>query len=264
MLPQLIDTHAHLDEEAFRGDLDDVIRRARDAGVCHIITIGITAATSENAVRISEQHSGVSAVVGIQPNYTTQAKPGEWETVCDLATHQQVVAIGETGLDRYWDYAPADVQADYFDRHLQLAQELNKPVVIHCRDAEAEVVSQLRCAAGTAHLHGVMHSFAGDAATADACLELGLHISFSGMVTYRRNDKLREVASMVPAERLLIETDAPYLTPVPLRGKKKRNEPCFVVHTAQCMAAARRISIDELARQTTAGARRLFGIDAQL
>ncbi|MBX3438736.1 MAG: TatD family hydrolase [Planctomycetaceae bacterium] len=253
-----IDTHAHLDEQTFDVDRDDVLAKAREAGVERVLTIGITVATSRAAVALAEAYDDVFAVVGIQPNYVSQVQADDWETIEELARHPRVVGIGETGLDRYWDYAPIDLQQEFFDRHLELSRRVNKPFVVHCREAEADVVAQLRRAAAMGALHGVMHSFCGDVETAAACIAMGLHISFAGMLTYKRNVELRAVATTIPRDRLLIETDAPYLAPVPLRGK--RNEPAHVVHTARCLAELLEISLDDLAQQTTDNARRLFSL----
>ena len=209
-------------------------------------------------MELSERFPNVHAVVGVQPNYVHETAPDDRDAIRVLATHPRVVAVGETGLDRYWDHAPLDLQRAWFDWHLNLAGEVGKPFVIHCREAEAEVVEQLRTFAGGRELSGVMHSFAGDRATADACLALGLHLSFSGMLTYSKNDALRAVAAAAPADRLLVETDSPYLTPHPLRGKQRRNEPALVVHTAAVLAEVRGVTPDEIARLTTANARRLF------
>jgi len=280
MTHTLFDTHAHLDEDAFAGDLADVVQRAVDAGVSRIVTIGTTAESSRRAVEIATQFPGtVFAAVGIQPNYASEAKPGDWDAIVALAAEPCVVAVGETGLDRYWDFAPIDLQVEYFRRHLELSRKLDKPFVVHCRDAEADVVAELRRAAtrtlpasgsldagDPAHpsragsLRGVMHSFSGDSQTAAACLELGLHVSFAGMLTYKKNDDLRRTAAEIPRERLLVETDAPYLTPVPLRGKLKRNEPANVVHIAACLAEIHGLPPEEMAAMTTANAERLFGL----
>lgn len=255
---QLIDTHAHLDEVAFQTDREEVLDRARAAGVTRILSIGITVETSRAAVELASVLPGVHAVVGIQPNYVAQCEPDDFSRIEELAGQPHVVGIGETGLDRYWDYAPLDLQQQYFRQHIALAAERDLPFVVHCREAEAETVSLLREMAAGGTLSGVMHSFCGDQATAEACLDLGLHISFAGMVTYKKNEALREVAATIPAERLLVETDSPYLTPVPLRGKQKRNEPANVVHTAACLAEVRGTGPEELAALTTANAERLF------
>jgi len=255
--PLLIDTHAHLDEEAFDADRADVVARAQAGGIFRIVTIGTTAATSRAAVSIAAQFPSVFAAVGIQPNYAAQTKAGDWEAIEDLAQEPKVVAIGETGLDRYWDYAPFDVQVEYFQRHIGLAQNLKRPFVVHCRDAEAETVAQLREAAGRGPLQGVMHSFTGSLETAKACLELGLYISLAGMLTYKKSQALRDLVREIPLDRIVVETDSPYLAPQPMRGK--RNEPAFVRVTANALAELAGISQDEFARQSTANACRLFG-----
>ncbi|MGC1275352.1 MAG: TatD family hydrolase [Planctomycetaceae bacterium] len=255
---QLFDTHCHLDEPAFDGDRDDTMARARSIGVVGMLTIGTTAGSSVAAVELASRHDDVFAAVGIQPNYVAEEKPGDWDRIVALAGEPQVVAIGETGLDRYWDYTPFESQGEAFDRHLELSRTIGKPFVVHCREAETDVVAQLRNAAAAGPLHGVMHSFSGDLATAEACLELGLFISFAGMVTFKRNDALRAVAKAVPLDRILIETDAPYLAPMPHRGK--RNEPGYIAHTAAVLAEAHGMAPVEFALATTANARRLFGI----
>jgi TatD DNase family protein len=260
-LAPLIDTHAHLDEEAFDGDRADVLARAESAGITRIVTIGTTADTSQWSVAIASEFPSVFAAVGIQPNYAAQAKAGDWETIECLAASARVVAIGETGLDRYWDYAPFDVQVDYFQRHIALADDLNLPFVVHCREAEADVVEQLRLAAARTPLKGVMHSFTGSLETARACLELGLYISFAGMVTYKKSQALRDLVKDLPLDRILVETDSPYLAPQPMRGK--RNEPSFVRVTANTLAELAGISQDEFARQTTSNACRLFGFSLE-
>lgn len=260
MMLQFIDTHCHLDEDAFAADRDAVVGHALDSGVAALVTIGTTAASSARAVELAHRHTSVFAAVGIQPNYTAEAQPNDFARIEELAVEDKVVAIGETGLDRYWDFAGIDVQVEFFRRHLKLARDRKLPFVVHCREAEADVIAELRRDAIAGPLAGVMHSFCGDWDAARICLDLGLHISFAGMVTYKKNDELRRVAAAVPLDRLLVETDAPYLAPVPQRGK--RNEPAFVRHTAQCLAEIHGISLQELASQTTANARRLFRLPA--
>jgi TatD DNase family protein len=255
---ELFDTHAHLDEEAFRVDRDEVIERGVRSGLAAIVTIGTTAESSRRAVEIASRYPAVYAAVGIQPNYVAEARPGDWEEIEELAGRAKVVAIGETGLDRYWDYAPIDLQRDYFSRHIELSRRLGRPFVVHCRNAEADVVAQLREAASKGPLAGVMHSFTGTVETARECLELGLYISFAGMLTYKKNDDLRRVAGEIPLDRLLVETDAPYLAPEPMRGK--RNEPAYVEHTLARLASVHGIAPAEMAAQTTRNARELFGL----
>jgi TatD DNase family protein len=257
-----LDSHAHLDQEEFAADLAAVIERAREARVEQMLAVGVTLASSRAAVELAERHEEIYAAVGIHPNSSIEAAAGDWTKIVELAAHPRVVALGETGLDRYWDYAPLAVQMDYFDRHLRLAQERNLPMVIHCRDAAEDLMPMLREAAGRGTLRGIVHAFSGDAPMAEECVALGLHVSFAGNVTYtnKKFEPLRSAALAVPADRLLIETDSPYLTPEPLRGRQKRNEPAYVVHTARRLAELRGVPLEELERQTTANARRLFGL----
>jgi TatD DNase family protein len=255
----LIDTHAHLDDQRFADDLSDVLQRAEVAGVERILTIGIDTATSRAAIGLAERYPLIRAVIGIQPNSLGEIKPGDWEAILKLAEHPTVVGIGETGLDRYWDRAVLPLQEDYFVRHLELCRRLTRPVVIHCREAEADVVRVLRAEFDCfGPIRGVMHSFTGDAATARACIEMGLYISFAGMVTFKNNQALRDVAATIPLDRLLVETDSPYLAPMPHRGK--RNEPAFVRHTAECLAGVLAIPFEELAARTARNARALLGL----
>jgi TatD DNase family protein len=258
-VPDLIDTHAHLDDDQFRDDLAAVLDRAAAAGVRQVVTIATTARSSAACVRLAAQQAALLATVGIQPNHVAEVAPTAWDEVAALADKERVVAIGETGLDRYWDRAPFAQQEDYFARHLELARRHDLAVVIHCREAEADMVRMLR-ADYERHgpVKGVMHSFTGDLATAEACRAMGLYISFAGMVTYKNAQALRDVAARVPLERLLVETDSPYLSPVPLRGR--RNEPAHVVHTAACLASVKGVDVALVAEHTTRNARRLFGL----
>lgn len=253
------DTHTHLDQEEFDEIRPAVLKRAHDAGVTHLIAVGTTALASEKCLSLAQQHAGVFAAVGIQPNYVADSAPDDWETITRLVNKPGVVAIGETGLDRHWDFAPFDLQQDYFDRHIRLSQRLDLPFVVHMRDCDDDIMLMLREARRRGPLRGIMHSFTGDAIMAAECIELGMHISFAGMVTFKKSQALRECAATVPAERLLIETDAPYLSPEPVRGKKP-NEPANVVHTAECLAKVRGVSLAELAESTTANACKLFNI----
>ena len=260
----LVDTHTHLQEDAFAGDLPAAIAAAGGAGVRQMLVVGIDRATSEAAVALAEAQDELFAVVGVQPNYVHEAGPEDFARCVELAGRPRVVAVGETGLDHYWDHAPHDLQEAWFRRHLALSRECGKPFVVHCREAEADVVRVMTEFARTPQADGlpsgVMHSFAGDADTAAICLDLGLHLSFSGMITYRKNDALLAVAADCPADRLLVETDCPYLVPTPKRGKVKRNEPAFVAFTLAKIAEARGVPAGALAETTTANARRLFGL----
>ncbi|MBI3464470.1 MAG: TatD family hydrolase [Planctomycetes bacterium] len=257
---QFIDTHAHLDDEQLAPDLGAVITRAQEAGVVAIVAVGTTLETSRQAVQLAREHTLVRAAVGMHPNYLGQASPADWSAVAELAREPEVVAIGETGLGRFRTDSPFDLQVDYFERHLAVARERKLPIVIHCRDAEEDVLRCLTAAAGTGRVSGVMHSFSGQAATAARCVELGLCISFAGQLTFknRKFDALREVAKLVPLDRLLVETDSPYLAPEPHRGE--RNEPAHVRFTAERLAELRVMDPAALATATTANARRLFGL----
>lgn len=252
----LVDTHAHLDEEGFDKDRAEIIERAVAAGVVQMVSIGTTADSSRRAVEIAAQYPQVFAAVGIHPNYLTQVKAGDWEVIEELVRAPRVVAIGETGLDRYWDTTPFALQIEYFQKQMDLSQRADLPFVVHAREAEADVVTELRHAAGRGSLRGVMHSFTGDLPTALACVELGMHISFAGMITYKRSQALRDLIKEVPLDRILVETDSPYLAAQPVRGK--RNEPSYVVHTAQVVADLRGLPLEELGARTTANARSLF------
>jgi TatD DNase family protein len=256
---QLIDTHAHLDDERFAADLPAVLERAAAAGVCQVVAIGTTAPSSAACVALAAEHPLVWASVGIQPNHVAEAEPTAWDEVVALDGRERVVALGETGLDRYWSYTPFPQQEDLFARHLELARRHDLPVVIHCREAEADVVRMLRDDYERyGPVRAVMHSFTGDQATAEACLAMGLSISFAGMVTYKNAQALRDVAAKVPLDQLLVETDSPYLAPVPVRGQ--RNEPAYVTHTAACLAGLHRVELSVIAEHTTRNARALFGL----
>lgn len=255
----LVDTHCHLDDHRLRSDIDGVLARARDAGVCQVVAIGTDAKDSRSLVATLAGRPGVGVAVGIHPNDAAEAAADDWAIIEDLATRPGVVALGETGLDRYWDKTPFPLQQDYFQRHLDLAHRLGLPVVIHCRDCEADIIAQLD--ALKRPVVGVLHSFTGDWAVAQEFLRLGLHISFAGMLTFANKtlDPLRDAAWRVPLDRLLVETDSPYLSPHPFRGKP--NEPARVGWTAAKLAEFRGQSGDALAAATTENARRLFRLD---
>src|SRR5262245_45589687 len=253
----LFDSHAHLDQPEFDDDRADVVARAAAAGVADITAVGISADASAACVKLAAEFAGVHAAVGMQPNYLSEAKPGDWERVLQLIGEPGVVAIGETGLDRYWDFTPFDVQQDYFDRHIWLSQERGLPFIVHMRDCDEDILVMLREARVRGPLAGVMHSFTGGRAMMEECVEMGLYISFAGMVTYKKSDELRAIAAAVPADRILVETDSPYLSPEPVR-KIKRNEPAHVRHTAARLAEVRGEGFAAFAAQSTANARRLF------
>ena len=256
----MIDTHAHLDDPDFDADREAVIARARAAGVEAIVCVGTTLASSRAALRLAEMHADVYAAVGVHPNSCADAGLGDWEAIAAMAEHPRVVALGETGLDRHWDFAPLELQIEWFRRHLRLGRRTGLPVIVHCRDAAADLLPLLQEEAATGLPAVLMHAFSGDAAMAVKCLELGLFLSFAGNVTYanKKFQPLRAAAAAVPADRIVIETDCPYLTPEPFRGKQ-RNEPALVAHTAACLARLRGVSVAQFAAETTANAQRLFG-----
>ncbi len=253
----LIDSHCHLDEERFAADRDAVIARALAAGVTRMVTIGASGAMQANhaAVGLAQQHAAIVATVGIHPHEASVVTPAVIDEIGRLARSPKVVAIGETGLDYYYDNSPRSAQQEGFRQFVALARHLRLPLVVHLRDAYDDAVAILRDERA-AEVGGVIHCFSGDRQVARAFLDLGFHLSFSGIVTFKNADELRAVAHLTPADRLLVETDAPFLAPVPYRGK--RNEPAYVVRTAAAIAAQRRRPLDEIAGLTRSNTERLF------
>lgn len=239
----------------YHGDFDAVLRRAAEVGVRQIITVGIDLISSKNALALAERYDNIFATVGIHPHAVAATTEADYEKLRQLACHPKVVAFGEIGLDFFKKYAPEDMQIEHFARQLQLARELDLPVIIHDRDAHRRVMSLLR-EAGPFPAGGVMHCFSGDLALAEQTMALGFMISVPGIVTFTKANDLQEVAAKVPLASLLLETDGPYLAPNPKRGK--RNEPAYLAHTARKVAELRGISLGELASNTTANAGKLF------
>lgn len=258
----MIDTHAHLDDERFLDDLDAVVARAKAAGVEAILTVGISLETSQKAIQIAERFETVYAAIGIHPNNAAAVNPDDWGWIVALAEHPKVVAIGETGLDLYWDDTPFEIQQEYLARHFALSRKRDLPILIHSRDCDDQTVEAIRLASKEGPVRGLVHAFSGSAAMAQSCLDFGLYLSFAGMASYtnKKFRSLRDVATMVPDDRILLETDAPYLVPHPLRGKEKRNEPSLMVHTARSLAELRGVSYEAFDAQTTANTRELLGI----
>ena len=252
-----IDTHAHLADKSLANQLNEVLTRAQQAGVTKVICVAVDAETCEKAIAIAETQDAVWASVGIHPNYAHQEAPTDWARIVEMTNHPRVCALGETGLDRHWDDCPFEIQKSSFARHWQLSSETNLPLIIHMRECEAEMLDALGQQPKNAPLRGVMHSFSGTAETAQKCLEFGLFISFAGMLTYKKSEELRKTAKTIPLDRILVETDCPYLTPEPNRSRRP-NEPSFVVHTAKCLAETIGISVKALAEITTNNAKRLF------
>ena len=257
----LFDPHAHLDNHQLSDDALEVVRRANQAGVESMTAIGTDLPTSQKCVALANDFDGIYAAVGVHPTTCHKDQVADcWDEIVSLANQQAVVAIGETGLDLHWDKTTLDVQRTWFQQHIDLSFATGKPLVIHMRDCEQEIVSMLESSAIDGSINGIMHSFTGSLETAQRCLKLGMYISFAGMVTFKKSDELRAVAAEIPADRILIETDAPYLSPHPLRSKRP-NEPAYIVHTAACLADVRDISPEELGRITTQNAKRVFRIE---
>jgi len=262
MASSWIDTHAHLTNVAFTERLQEMLERAARSRVTRILCVGIDAESSKQAVALAEQSvstdvPAVWASVGIHPNDAHLVQPHDWENILGMTEHPKVCALGETGLDRYWDDCPFEVQQENFARHWQASREIGLPVIIHSRDCDADMAQALRNEYRHGPLHGVMHSFAGHEELAKECLAMGLYISFSGILTYKKNEALRQVASEIPMERLLLETDCPYLSPEPVRSARP-NEPALMLYTAEVLASAQGVTLEQLSQATTENALKLF------
>ncbi|BCB97385.1 radical SAM protein [Dissulfurispira thermophila] len=258
----MIDTHCHLEMEAFDPDRDDVIKRAEEAGLEAVITIGSDFDGCRGAVELASKYDFIYASVGIHPHDAKDFSEEIFDQIKRWATNRsqknknsKIVAIGEIGLDYHYDHSPRDIQRDVFKKQLYYAKEVNLPVIIHCRDASKETLKILEESGVT---KGVMHCFSGDMDMAERVMGMGFYISIAGPVTFKNATRLREVARAIPDDYLLLETDAPYLSPEPLRGK--RNEPANIIHTAKFIAELRGISYEDINRITTLNAKRLFGI----
>jgi TatD DNase family protein len=253
-----IDSHAHLDSADFDSDRHTVIERAKAAGVARVLAIGSGTGpgTLDCAIKLAEAFEGLDASIGIHPHEAALATEEDFRLLAELAEHPAVIAWGEIGLDFHYDHSPRDVQGDVFARQLRLAAERRLPVIIHTREAEEETLKVLQENWRQPEIGGILHCYSGSLALAQAGLEMGFRVSFSGMLTFPKAHSVREVAQKVPMERLLIETDAPFLAPVPHRGK--RNEPSFVVETARALAQLKGTSIEVIGRQTSENYRCLF------
>jgi TatD DNase family protein len=252
----LFDTHAHIDDEQFDADRAAVISRAAAAGVAYILNAGACMASSARAVALAGEQSGVYAAVGIHPHDAATACEADYQQLAAWAALPKVVAIGEIGLDYYYDLSPRDVQQTVFIRQLDVARQVEKPFIIHDRDAHGDILTVIRREAKG--LRGVFHCFSGSLEMAQELLKLGFYLSIGGPVTFKNATKLQRIAAEIPLERLLVETDCPYLTPHPQRGH--RNEPAYVRLVAAEIARLRGISLEELAAATTANAGRFFGL----
>lgn len=254
----LFDTHAHLTSSQLAADLDFILEDAKQQGLS-ITSIGTDLASSKACLDLAKLHENVYAAVGVHPNDCHQATENDWQEIKSLATDRRVVAIGETGLDRYWDTVPIEVQREWFARHIELSFETQKPLVIHMRECDDDILEMLNQHQRDGRIIGILHSFAGRKDTAERAIELGMYISFAGMVTFKKSDKLREIASEIPKDRILIETDSPYLSPHPKRSVRP-NQPAMVRYTAECLAMYHAMQFDDFAELTTNNARQVFNL----
>ncbi|WP_455675993.1 TatD family hydrolase [Pradoshia sp.] len=253
----LFDTHVHLNDDQFNDDLEEVIERARLNGVGRVVVVGFDEKTIKRAIELIDAYDFMYAAIGWHPVDAIDLTDDYLEWIEELTAHPKVVAIGEIGLDYHWDKSPKDVQQVVFRRQIQLAKRLDLPIIIHNREATEDVVTILE-EEGAKEVGGIMHCFSGSPETAKRCLDMNFYISLGGPVTFKNAVKPKEVAKEVPLDRLLIETDCPYLAPHPFRGK--RNEPSYVKLVAEQIAALKEISFDEVAKATTENANRLFRI----
>ncbi len=254
-----IDSHAHLDAADFDLDRALVLQRAREAGVKRVLAIGSGTGpgTLDCALKLAEEFDCLDASIGIHPHEAAAATETDFLQLAELARHPKVVAWGEIGLDFHYDHSPREVQTAVFDKQLRLAADACLPVIIHTREAESETLEILSQRWRKTGKSGVLHCYSGSLELAQAGLEMGFFVSFSGMLTFPRAQNIRNVAEQVPLERLLIETDSPYLAPVPHRGK--RNEPAFVVETARALAQLKNVALECIGRQTAENYLRLLG-----
>ena len=259
----IIDTHAHLDMPDFETDRDEVINRAGEAGVKTIITIGIDVESSRKAIDLAEKYPSVLATVGIHPQESSGVLKEDIRRLAEMARHPRVVAAGEIGLDFYRDYSPKDTQLQVLVWQLEMAQEIQLPIVVHCRQAQEQMLQILRDWTGSNQLpkgqpRGVLHCFGGDLQTAEKYIEMGFYISLGAYIGYPSSAKLRDTIKDIPANRLLVETDCPFLPPQKYRGK--RNEPSYTLFTLGVLADIKQIPVEEIAQQTTETASKVFNL----
>lgn len=254
----LFDTHAHLNADQFEEDREEVIQRALDEGVSHIVVVGFDRKTINGALELAERYDFIYAAVGWHPVDAIDMTEEDLKWIEELASHPKVVALGEMGLDYHWDKSPKDVQQEVFRKQIRLAKKVNLPIVIHNREATEDVVSILE-EEDAGEIGGIMHCYSGSLEIAKRCMDMNFYISFGGPVTFKNAKRPKEVAVEIPMDRLLIETDCPFLSPHPLRGK--RNESSYVKYIAEQIADLKGISLEELAQKTSDNAFRLFGIN---
>ena len=253
----LFDTHAHILDDQFKEDLDQVIRNIYD-NMALVVNIGCNLEDCPRTVALAEQYDKVYAAVGLHPEDVKTYTPEGWDMICRLAEHPKVVGIGETGLDYYWDTSTKDAQKVLFEQHIDLAKQLHKPLVIHDREAHGDTLEILK-RTNAKEVGGILHAFSGSVEMAMEVIKLGFYIGLGGPVTFKNARKAVEVAQAIPLEYLVIETDCPYMAPVPFRGK--RNEPMLVQHTAAKIAELRGIGVEELIETTYQNGKRIYGIE---
>lgn len=262
MTLRLFDTHAHLNDPTLEAMGDQLYRQMADNGVHFATAIGIDLHSSLQCLEIAESNNAVFAAVGVHPCSAHQANDFHWQEILELYDRPKVVAVGETGLDCYWDDCPLDIQKEWFGKQIKTSHETGKPLVVHMRESEQEVLEQFKATNDGGRINGIMHSFTGSWEAAETCLDYGMYISFAGMVTFKNAQAIRDVAVQVPNDRILIETDSPYLTPHPHRGKRP-NHPALVRHVAECLAELKGMSLEEFGLLTTNNAKRVFQIEVE-
>lgn len=255
MTYRLIDTHAHLDFEDFQENIDKILENCRTVGVQKIIIPGVKLEDTEKIINLIEKYDNLFGAVAVHPSETKDWQENYFEKLKEYACHEKIVAIGETGLDYYWDDSFKDIQKHTFRKHLELAEALNLPVIVHDREAHADTLSIIK---EFPKVKGVMHCFSGSAEFAMECIKAGFYIALGGPVTFKNAKKPKEVAEQIPLEKLLLETDSPFLTPQPFRGSQ--NDPSKIVLVAETIAEIKGLSIAEVADITSANAEKLFGI----
>ena len=254
-LVMLIDSHAHLEMPEFRKDLSEVLQRAKDSGIGYIFTVGTERKDWRRALEIAGSHPSVYAILGVHPHNAREIDEKTYPALKELCKHEKVKAYGEIGLDFFRNHSPRDVQLKRFREQIALAKELRLPIVVHDREAHQETLEILKSEKAGEN-GGIIHCFSGDEEMAKACIDMGFYISIPGSITYKNAERFREIVKSLPLETLLVETDAPFLTPVPFRGK--RNEPSYVRYTAEKVAEIKKVSFEKVAEVTTENALRVY------